>query len=296
MSDGKNTAWDELAPLREVRLKHWLQAVGSETPVVEARQLLREQDGYRDLARRWETLEPHEHEAAGAQLDELMRVTAYSTRPFCVHCGRCCRNAGPTLFPGDEALLLVGVITRAALRTLRVGEEVRSHHEGRLVVLEREQVTFVPGREGHCRFWNRAASRCSIHDQRPVQCRAQKCWDTSFADALMGRPGMTRLDLLQQDDPLREVVLRHEERCSPNELRRLAGEAAGDLQGEAAAALLELMSADLAIRLEAVDRDMVSEAQLPFALGRPLEEMLPACGLRVVYDSVGGATLAPSER
>lgn len=295
ISDGKTDPWALLAPLREARLRYWLRAVGSNATVEQAQDCLEDQGDYQDLASGWASLAPEEQQPAGVRLEGLLRAAAYATRPECQHCGECCRNAGPTLYPGDEALLLMGAFSRSALRTVRAGEEARSHHAGRRVVLEREQVTIQPGRDGVCRFWDRAARRCSIHDQRPAQCRAQQCWDTSLADALMERPGMTRLDLLREDDPLREAVLEHDGRCSPARLRSLAGEAIDDLRGEAAAALLELVAADLAAREDLVDRGLATAAELPFALGRPLEEMLPGQGLRVEYDEAGGANLAPSE-
>lgn len=288
---GTGGTWEQLAPLRQMRLKYWLRAVGSSAPAAEARQWLEEQPAFGDLACRWESLEAKEQQAAAVELERLLRAAAYATRPHCVHCGQCCKNAGPTLYGGDEELLRRGVLSPAQLRTVRAGEEVFSHLEGRRVVLRHEQVTVSPSPERACRFWAPGARRCNIHQQRPVQCRAQQCWDTAEADRLGETLGLTRLDLLDRQDAAREVLEEHERSCSPAALRELAGEAACDLEGDAAGALLELLAADLELRRRLTDRGLAAAGDLPFLLGRSLEEMLRPGGLEVVYHQDGRGTL-----
>ena len=264
---GKDDLWQQLAPVREARLRYWLRAVSSDAPVDVASRWLEENPDHAELARRWETLTTGEQQAAASELEELLRAAAYASRPFCIHCGQCCKNAGPTLHPGDEELLRRGVVSRAQLRTVRAGEDVFSHWEGRRVVLEHEQVTVSPTRDRACRFWDRFSQRCTIHELRPLQCRAQQCWDTAEADRLASTPGLTRLDLLAAGDPLREAVVEHDRLCPPALLRELASEARQDPGGRASGALLELVEADLELRSRLVERGLASAAELPFLLG-----------------------------
>ena len=287
---GMDETWEQLAPLRELRLAYWVRAVGSRAAMAEARLRLEQQPAFEELARRWDTLEAGERMAAATELEQLLRASAYATRPFCLRCGRCCKNAGPTLYPGDEALLRRGVVSRSQLRTVRAGEEVVSHLEDRRVVLQREQVTIGPARDA-CRFLDHNMRACTIHDQRPRQCQAQQCWDTVAARQLVGTQGLSRLDLLAEGDAGREAVMEHERRCSPARLRELAEAAREDLAGEAAISLLELVEVDSSLRQRTVDEGLAAVSELPFLFGRNLEEMLRPLGLETLNDEEGNISL-----
>ncbi len=289
MSD--SSTWEQMAPLRRMRLDYWLKAVGSSAPAEQARQWLAQQPAYEALAARWDSLTSEEQGVAAIELEELWRAAAYATRPFCIDCGQCCRNSGPTLYAADRDLPREGVVPVSRLRTVRAGEEVFSLVEGRRVVLQHEHVTVVSGRRGACWFWDSVARACTIHQRRPAQCRAQRCWDTAEADELAATHGLTRLDLLEAEDPVRSMVLEHERQCPPARLRELAGEAKDDLEGQAAAALLELLAEDDRLRRGLVEGGEVTAEELPYLLGRSLEEKLSPLGLEVVYHDDGNTTL-----
>lgn len=243
--------------------------MGSQAGVSEARQWLDQQPTYQQLARSWDSLDEAGRRGAMVQLEELMRAAAYATRPLCLRCGQCCVNAGPTLHQGDQRLLRRGLITRSQLITLRKGEQVYSHHRSQRVTLEHEVVMIRPAPQGSCRFYLTASRSCSIHEQRPRQCRAQRCWDTTEADELMDRAGLTRLDLLEAGDPLRAIIEEHDRVCCAASLRQLVAGA------EPARPALELMLArDQSMRRELVEGDPRRQTELPFLLGRPLEALL----------------------
>jgi Fe-S-cluster containining protein len=222
---------------------------------------------------------PDQRKQAWDHLQALYRAAAYASRPYCVQCGTCCSNAGPTLYAGDQALLQDGTVTPAQLHTVRSGEMVHSHWTGQLELLEREIVMITRGPDG-CVFLDARTRRCSIHDRVPAQCRAQKCWDTRDADKLMGWPGLSRLELIEETDPVAAVVAEHEINCAIVKLReRLAEAAAGD---EAALeAAVELIRADRRYRARIVDEEHATEDALPFLLGRPLETMTRQMGYEV---------------
>jgi len=277
---GRRGSWERITTARRARIAYWLRAVGSKASVAQAEIWLGNQPSYIDIAERWDGLTEAQRGAAEQQLAALFRSAAYATRPFCIRCGNCCRNAGPTLYPGDEGLLQEGGVTHALLRTLRAGEEVFSHWENRRTVLKHEIVMISPTLDGRCPLFDAGQRSCTVHERRPAQCRAQKCWDTADADKLMGWPGLKRVDLLDEDDPLRALLSEHDEACDPAQLRALADRvhAGDDAAGTPIVAALE---ADDRIRA-AISAGLAPADALPFLLGRPVEMLLSPLGLERV--------------
>ena len=274
---GQGGSWNRITTGRRARIAYWLRAVGSKASVAQAEIWLGKQPSYIDLAERWDGLDEAHREDAARHLAALFRAAAYATRPFCIRCGNCCRNAGPTLYPGDEGILQVGGLTHAQLRTLRTGEEVFSHYQNHKTVLEHEIVMIQPALDGRCPLYDEGQRACTVHDARPAQCRAQKCWDTADTDKLMGWPGLKRVDLLEEDDPLRDRIAEHDGACDPARLRALA-ERVHAGEESASRPIVDMLAADERIRSEIVG-DLAPADALPFLFGRPLEMLLSPLGL-----------------
>lgn len=273
--------WTDIAPGRKAQIARWLRAVGSRASVAKAEIWLGQQPAYVNIARTWDGMTTAQREEAARELALLFRAAAYATRPFCVRCGDCCKNAGPTLFPGDEAILHTGQVPHAMLRTLRAGEEVWDHLVGERQVLQHEVVMISPSVTGNCPLYDMAAHTCRAYEARPAQCKAQKCWDTSDSGAMAGWKGLTRLDLLEDDDPLRAVLEAHERDASPGRLRELAEPAlAGD--EDAVAEVLAMLDADRDARTAIVSGELAPQDALPFLLGRPLAMVANALGMEIV--------------
>jgi Fe-S-cluster containining protein len=272
--------WTEITQGRRAHIVRWLRAVGSRASVAKAEIWLGEQPAYVHIAGRWDGMDAEQRAVASQDLVALFRAAAYATRPFCVRCGDCCKNAGPTLFAGDEAVLHEGHVSHAMLRTLRAGEEVWSHQVGERVVLEREIVMISPALAGNCPLYDMGSHTCTAYDVRPAQCRAQKCWDTSDSDQLSTWSGLTRLDLLEDDDPLREVLEAHDRDASPSRMRELA-EPAIDGDDDAIAEIGAMLDADRTIRHDVVARELAPQSALPFLLGRPLDMIAAALGMAI---------------
>lgn len=289
-----DVSWDKMKTTRRARLVTWMRAVGSRASVAKAEAWLGEQPFYLALVERWDRMGRAERDEAWKQLIDLYRAAAYATRPYCVRCGTCCGNAGPTLYAGDEPLLADRLLSPAQLRTYRAGEEVFSHWTNRPAVLERECVMVAPAPGGGCSMFEPEANGCRIYDRRPAQCGAQKCWDTSEANQLMSWPSLTRLELLGEGHPLAGAVAEHEEACSVNALRaatvRLAGGEAvaeGEVRG--------MVQQDREIRSRLLAKKKASQAALPFVLGRPLEALLPSMGFQIKSGWDGGLQIVPTE-
>ena len=254
--------------------------MGSRASVAKAEIWLGQQPAYVNIACTWDVITAPRREAAARELALLFRAAAYATRPFCVRCGDCCKNAGPTLFPGDEAILHSGQVTYPMLRTLRAGEEVWDHLAGERQVLQHEVVTISPALAGNCPLYDTAAHTCTAYDVRPAQCKAQKCWDTADSDAMAGWRGLERLDLLEDDDPLRAVISAHDRDAPPGRLRELASPALGG-DADAVAEILAMLEADRDARTAIVSRELAPADALPFLLGRPLAMVASALGMEI---------------
>ena len=272
----ETATWKQIEKARKRQIAHWLRAVGSRASVAQAEIWLGQQAAYMAIAQDWDSWDTAHRETAAKELAALYRAAAYATRPFCLKCGACCKNSGPTLYPGDEALFQAGDIAYTHLRTLRAGEEVFSHWENRRTVLKHETVAVAPALPGNCPLLD--GTLCRVYDRRPTQCKAQKCWDTRDSDRMMGWPGLTRLDIVDAADPLREIIEEHERECAPARLRELADQVRKG-SSSASGAVAAMVEADGRLRRRVLDQKLASEDALPFLLGRPTEMLLSALGL-----------------
>jgi Fe-S-cluster containining protein len=270
-------SWDELAPLRRGRIRFWLQAVGSSAPIEHVETYLERELDYAEIADRWGDLGTAGRESAAARLDELFRNAAYATRPYCLRCGQCCANAGPTLYQGDEATARDGTLPWSQLITHRVGERVYSHAKQRTVVLEQECVTVVASAAGGCPLYDRQAKTCRIYRHRPRQCLEQRCWAADDGERLASSAGLRRTDLLPDSSPARPIIEEHERACPPKRLRRLiAAHREGD--ADAMVAVRAMIAEDERLRQQLLGTGASAE-ELPFLLGRPLAEQVRAAGI-----------------
>ena len=261
--------WASLADARLAHLDSWLRAVGSDASPADVMATLARDPDLAELAASWDRAEGADRQALAGRLDELFRRAAYASRPTCLRCGACCKNAGPTLYPGDEDLLARGVLRRQDLVTLRAGDAAFSHVEQKTVVLGHEQVRVASGANGGCPFLRPHDRGCGIHHRKPAQCVAQRCWDTAEAEDLARSPGLTRLDLLPDDHPARPLVQRHLQRCDPARFRRLALAAMrGDAQAVEARRAMVRHDEDLRRRAA----DLRLDRELPFLFGLPLSD------------------------
>ncbi|WP_051434722.1 YkgJ family cysteine cluster protein [Desulfonatronum lacustre] len=208
----------------------------------------------------------------------------------CRRCGTCCRKGGPALHHADLPLLRDTIILREALYTLRVGEPVHDQVKGQVVLLDAEcvkvrskesAVDSSAKSEPGCRFYlpdpspaaqasEWASGRCAIHENKPQECAALKCWDTAGLAEAAATPRLSRLDILGPDNALAELVRDHETHCSVADLLR-------HLQAptpESADLLRQAAAYDAALRDLLQAKAGIPPDHLPFLLGRPLPEVI----------------------
>lgn len=196
------------------------------------------------------------------------------TPAACRRCGRCCRLGGPALHAADLPLLRAGRLTLADLVTLRRGEGVTDNVAGRIGPSPSELVKLRPAPGGRACLFYRDPPACAIHDASPLECRTLFCDAPQALAALYEKDRLTRADILAPG-PLAELCAHHD---AETDLTRLAAVCRAAAAGDDAAR----EAARAALRFDAAMRELlparlgVAPQTLPFHLGRPLAQALPA--------------------
>jgi len=242
------------------------------------------------LAPRQADLENRTEEQIWSEVRQRLLKAAYATRPFCIRCGTCCSKGSPTLLKQDFSLLQHDVIKPVDLMTIRRGEPAYSSRSEQTAPAETEliKVREVPGARS-CIFYHGWDKSCSIYESRPTQCQLQECWNAGFPEEMEAEP-LTRKDLLSTIDSLWQVIERHEERCSHQDLSRAVTRLAAT-KGQTVQEVLDLLAFDHHVREFMRDTVGLDAEAMDLFFGRPLEETLFAYGLRLEQQPDGAFLL-----
>ncbi len=220
-------------------------------------------------------------------------------RTECERCGECCRAGGPALHLADVELFERGVLGYRHVYTLRAGEVVHEQVRGGLVRLEAEMIKVKSigmgvVAERTCGFYNPDGSGCDVYADRPVECRALKCWDTADLEMMYLRDRLTRNDLIRPDSALGQVIADHEKACPAWRMWDLVS--ALD-KGEAGAAqeVLSLVRFDESMRQAFMYKAQVGAEYLDLFFGRPLAAAIHQFGLEM-EDREGTLLVRPMPR
>lgn len=185
----------------------------------------------------------------------------------------------------DIAVLRQGHASHRHLTTIRKGEPAFNPVLDR-VLPAAEEVVRVSGqpKSWTCLFYEHGEeeSACKIYEHRFVECRALRCWDPDELLEIIGKDTICRSDLLNPNDPLRELIDMHERKCPYEEVERLVRAVAeSDGDSDALSRLTDLVRRDLAIRLFATSEVGLDPAIEMFAFGRPIFKSLTARGFEL---------------
>jgi hypothetical protein len=207
--------------------------------------------------------------------------------PVCVQCGECCRMGSPTLHLEDLGLLQSGKIPWDQLITLRKGEPARSPFDGMPFVLPEERIK-VREKEGvrECVFLVPETDRCSIYSERPLQCRAQACWDPIPARDTAELPFLLREHIFAGVGVLLDIIAEHERRCG-FEAFSAAFEELGKTDGGNVDEVLRLLSYEEHFRQFVREKFNVPAQNMELLLGRSLARMAEVFGFRVTEGPEG---------
>ena len=251
----------------------WIEVSGSRT--------------YRNVLKHWENWNRKQRLNGWEGLARMVEKAAYTTRPYCLKCGTCCRKGSPSLYPEDLPLVLRGAIKRTELMTLRKGEIGFSNERNELIQLSREQVK-VQEKAGtrECLFFQSESGICGIYENRPLQCRTLECWNPKeFQRVESGKP-LNRLDLFDPLDPVLPVIKAHEEKCDLLNLERGLKRAV-EQKRDGQDRVMEGLGFDRHTREFLGEKYGFRPEHLVFLLGRPLTEVVASLGYRISLDPDG---------
>ena len=202
-------------------------------------------------------------------------------RDGCIRCGTCCLKGGPTLHHQDKDILLAGHVRHEHLVTIRKGELVFDPEIDRLRPADQEMIKIRgKGNRWTCRFFDEAASACTVYEHRLLECRLLKCWDPTELLSVIGRDTIIRSDIINPGDPILELIAVHEQECPMHEVNELIQSlSAGRDNAQAMARLTQLTRHDQAIRNYAVSNLGLGSQYWLFIFGRPMSQILSAHGI-----------------
>ena len=200
----------------------------------------------------------------------------------CARCGICCEKGGPCFHLEDRMLIDKGVIPSKYLYTIRKGELAHDNVKGCLIPIDSDIIK-IKGKEDSwtCIFFDEPGEGCTIYENRPMECRALKCWDTRELARIYAKKRLSRKDLLGEIKGLWDLIKDHQARCDFTKIRRLIEDLSGAKRNHARRKLLEIIRYDAEIRKLVVSRGGLDAEMLDFLFGRPLAKILGNYGVKV---------------
>ncbi len=240
-----------------------------------------------DTLSRWDGRDGQWRINAWRNILHLAEKFAHEVIPACVRCGECCRKGSPTLQEDDLELLRQGRLPWDQLITLRRGEPVASADKARPFFLldERIKIREKAGTQ-ECVFFDPEDLSCAIYEDRPVQCRAQACWDNSASEELAKQPYLTRRELFADVELLLNLMEEHDRRCAFSQLDQALKKVAAGEDG-ATEGLFKLIDYEEHFRDFVADQLDIADQLKDLVFGRSFVDLLPLFGLRLATKDDG---------
>jgi Fe-S-cluster containining protein len=200
----------------------------------------------------------------------------------CLRCGACCEKGGPCFHIEDRMLIEKGKIAAKHLYTIRKGELAHDNVKGGLKPVDSDIIK-IKGKQNSwtCIFFDDEKKRCTIYDDRPLECRVLKCWDTCELEQIYANTRLTRNDLVSSVKGLWELIKDHQARCDYKKIQPLINNLGGSKRHHARQKLLEIIRYDAEIRKLVVSRGGLDPEMLDFLFGRPLTKTLKNYGISI---------------
>ncbi len=200
----------------------------------------------------------------------------------CIRCGTCCKKGGPSFHQADKYLIEKGMIHSKYLYTLRKGELAYDNVKGCLMPVDSDIIK-MKGKHNSwiCTFFDEDENSCRIYENRPVECRALKCWDTRELESIYAKNRLTRKDLIAEIEGLWDLIEDHQSRCDYKTIKELVEALQGNKKKGVERKIIEIIQYDLEIRKLVVSRGGLDAEMLDFLFGRPLVDTIENLGLRV---------------
>ena len=203
-----------------------------------------------------------------------------SPKSECIRCGSCCKKGGPSFHIEDKPLIEKGIIPTKYLYTIRKGELAHDNVKGCLIPIASDIIK-IKGRKElwACVFFDEVEKICKIYENRPLECRVLKCWDTKEIKKIYDKNRLIREELVSGIKWIWDMIEEHEKRCSYEKMGRLTKELEiGKTTEETLEDILEVISYDTEIRRLLVSKGGVDPDIIDFLFGRPLTKTIKMFG------------------
>lgn len=208
----------------------------------------------------------------------------------CLRCGVCCEKGGPALHIQDLPLVQKKHLEINQLITIRKSELAHDPVTDDVKPVTSELVKIRGDRgEWCCCFYDRKKKGCGIYGHRPLACRTLKCWDTDDILKLSGRDLITRLDIMEKDNPLRAIIMEHEHLFPCPDLVMLSQDNSHSLD-KIIPELEKIVVGDLHYRSRIISAFNLSVEEEAFYFGRPVFQLIEPFGF-MIQETAKGITV-----
>jgi len=200
----------------------------------------------------------------------------------CIGCGTCCKKGGPSFHLEDKMLIEKGKILSKYLYTIREGELCYDNIK-KCILPAFSDIIKIKGQKDSwtCILFNEKENECTIYDNRPLECRALKCWDTREIEKIYSKNRLTRKDLFSNIEGLWGLVEDHQKRCSYEKLDLFIDILKKNKKNEALKGTLDIIEYDAQIRELVVQKGGLDPEMIDFIFGRPITETIRIYGFKI---------------
>jgi Fe-S-cluster containining protein len=200
----------------------------------------------------------------------------------CRRCGTCCKKGGPSFHLEDKMLIEKGMIPLKHIYTIRKGERCYDNIQECFLPASSD-ILKIKAQKGSwtCVFFNERDMGCTIYDDRPMECRILKCWDTGEIQRMYAQNRLTRKDLISSIEGLWELVEGHQERCSYELLKYFVDALDKDNRQRALEGIQNIIEYDNQIRDLSVKKAGLDPDLTDFLFGRPIIETIKIYGIKI---------------
>lgn len=203
----------------------------------------------------------------------------------CARCGTCCEKGGPCFHQEDRLLIEKGLIPTKCLYTIRKGELAYDNVKRCLMPVDSDVIKIKGQKDSWiCIYFNEEKKACSIYSERPLECKALKCWDTRELEQIYASRRLTRRDLISEIKGLWDLISDHQERCDYDKIKKLVKDVTAGNRELAQRELTEIIRYDAEIRKLVVSKGGLDPEMLDFLFGRPLTKTIENFGIKTRQD------------
>ena len=200
----------------------------------------------------------------------------------CIRCGTCCRKGGPSFHRKDRMLIEKGIILSKYLYTIREAEMSYDNVQGGLEPATSDIIKIKGSKDSWtCLFFDEEKNGCTIYENRPIECRALKCWDTGEIEKMYSKDRLTRKDLLSTVEGMWDLIEDHQKRCSYSDLKRFIDALANEEKDSALKGILDIIEYDSRLRKLVAKKGGLDPDVVEFIFGRPITETINMYGFKV---------------